>query len=210
VAFSLVQSATGELADAPAIREAAGRVGALTLCDTTQATGWMPVRANDFDVTVCGTYKWLCSPRGTAFLTVSPAVRDRLRPLNAGWYAGESVWDSVYGPQMRLASSARRFDVSPAWLSWVGTAEALKLFARLDPAAVRAHDAALADRVRAALGLPGAGRAVVSLPDPDGAARSRLEAAGLRVAARAGMVRLSFHLWNDEDDADEAVRALTR
>jgi len=85
VAFSLVQSATGDLADEAAIREAAAHVGAVTLCDTTQAAGWMPVGAEGFDVTVCGTYKWLCSPRGSAFLSVSPAMRDRLRPLNAGW-----------------------------------------------------------------------------------------------------------------------------
>ena len=208
VAFSLVQSATGEVADAAAIREAAARVGALTVCDTTQATGWLPVRAKDFDVTVCGAYKWLCSPRGTAFLTVSPEALGRLRPLYAGWHAGESVWDSVYGPDMRLAASARRFDVSPAWLPWVGTATALEVFAGLDVSAVRDYDAALADRLRAALGMEPDGRAVVSLPDPDGELRRALEAAGCRVAGRAGLVRLSFHLWNDEDDADAAGEAL--
>ena len=116
VAFSLAQSSDGTVADAAAVREAAARHGALTFCDMTQAAGWMPCRAGDFDVTTCSAYKWLCHPRGTAYLTVRPEVMERLRPIHAGWYAGESRWDSVYGPQMLLAADARRFDVSPAWL----------------------------------------------------------------------------------------------
>src|SRR5690606_29084192 len=64
VAFSLVQSATGEVADAAAVREAARAVGARTCCDLTQAAGWLPVDASAYDVTVCGGYKWLCQPRG--------------------------------------------------------------------------------------------------------------------------------------------------
>ncbi len=208
VAYSLVQSADGRVAAAEQIGSAAAAAGALTVCDVTQAVGWLPVRAGDHGVTVCGAYKWLCSPRGTAFLTVGAEVAQRLRPVNAGWYAGESVWDSVYGPNMQLARDARRFDVSPAWISWVGTAPALELFARADPAAVRAHDAGLADGVRLGLGLQPTGSAILALPDPDAVLRARLAAAGLTVAGRAGGVRLSFHVWNDEEDAQRALAVL--
>lgn len=208
VSYSLVQSADGRVADAAAVREAAGRVGALTLCDTTQAVGWLPVDAGADDVTVCSAYKWLCAPRGAAFLTVRPEVAARLRPVNAGWYAGESVWESVYGPAMRLAHDARRFDVSPAWHAWVGAAVALDLFAGADLAAVRDHDVALADALRDRIGLPPGGQAVVSLPDPAGALGAALAAAGCTVAARAGLVRLSFHVWNDADDVARAAGAL--
>ena len=51
VAFSLVQSADGRLADLDAILDAARRHGALTVCDTTQAVGWLPVAATSMDVT---------------------------------------------------------------------------------------------------------------------------------------------------------------
>lgn len=213
VAFSLAQSADGTVADADAILAAAADHGAMVVADLTQAVGWLPVDAGRFDVTVTGAYKWLCAPRGSAFLTVSPAVADRLRPMCAGWYAGESVWASVYGPGMALASDARRFDTSPAWPVWVGTAPAVELFAdwAAEPAAaevVAQHGARLADRVRAGLGLEPAGRPVLALPDLDGARRAALEAAGCRVAGRAGLVRIAFHLWNDDDDADRVLRAL--
>lgn len=208
VAFSLAQSSTGELADADAVCEAAARHGALTLCDVTQAAGWMPVAAGRFDITVCSAYKWLCQPRGTAYLTVRPETADRLVPNNAGWYAGESVWESVYGPRMALAADARRFDVSPAWLCWVGAAAAGEAFARLDLGRVREHDVGLANTLRARLGLETGDRPVVTLDDADGARITRLEAAGVRCASRAGRVRLSFHAWNTEADVDLVVDAL--
>ena len=208
VAYSLAQSACGSLADDDAVVEAAHRVGALTFCDLTQAAGWMPVDAARYDLSVCSAYKWLCAPRGSAFLTATPAVAARLRPLNAGWYAGADVWGSCYGPSMELAADARRFDVSPAWLTWVGTVPALELFAGADFVAVRGWGAGLADDLRSRLDLHAEGRPVVSLPDADGGRRAALEAAGLAVAGRAGKVRLAFHLWNDSDDVDVAARAL--
>lgn len=210
VAFSGVQSACGSVADTSAVVEAAAAHGAVTFCDLTQAAGWMPVDASRYDITVTSAYKWLCAPRGSTFTTLGDDVAERLplRPVNAGWYAGDDVWGSCYGPGMRLAADARRFDVSPAWLAWVGTVPALELFCSLDVAEVRAWDGALADSLLVGLGLEPQGRAVVSLEDPTGRLLERLTAAGLSVAGRAGRVRLAFHLWNDEGDVERALTAL--
>jgi selenocysteine lyase/cysteine desulfurase len=206
VAFSLVQSATGEVADLEAVLAAATDAGALTVLDATQAVGWLPVDASRVDVLVCAAYKWLCSPRGTAFLSVRPEVGDRVRPLRAGWYAGEDVHGSFYGPPLRLAADARRFDESPAWFSWVGTAPALELLADVGVAAVGGHDLMLADRFRAGLGLPPGDSAIVSVDVPG--AEQRLTAAGIRAAVRGGRLRASFHLYTTESDVDRAVEAL--
>ncbi|MGI5420267.1 aminotransferase class V-fold PLP-dependent enzyme [Actinomadura luteofluorescens] len=95
VAFSLVQSATGEVAATGEVVAAARAHGALVVADATQAVGWLPVDATAFDVLAVSAYKWLMCPRGTAFCYVSPAVRDRIRPLAANWYAGDG--DASYG-----------------------------------------------------------------------------------------------------------------
>lgn len=208
VVFSLVQSADGRLADVASIAKAAREHGALTVVDTTQATGWYPVQADDFDITVCGAYKWLASPRGTAFLTIRPDLLASVRPIAAGWYAGESVWDSIYGPEMTLAHDARRLDISPAWLDWVGTAPAVSLFADADRNTL-ATGVRLASRVRAELGMPETGVPVISLADPDGTLAQRLQAAGARFATRGGRLRLAFHVWNDDEDATTAIAAIT-
>ncbi len=208
VSFSLVQSATGAVADAPSIIEAAARRGAYTFCDTTQATGVLPVDASLFDATVCHAYKWLCSPRGVAFLTVSERFESELTPLQAGWYAGEDVWQSCYGPTMSLAHDARRFDVSPAWQAWVGAGQALRMFAGLDAAEVWARASGLGDQLCEALGIPQQHQAIVTWADPDGSDLQKLGAAGIRASGRAGRLRASFHLWNDESDVEAVLRAL--
>lgn len=210
VAFSLVQSATGEVADADSIREAAAAHGAFTLCDTTQAAGWLPVDASRFDATICHSFKWLCAPRGAAFLTVDTAFGELLTPTHACWYAGEDVWASCYGPQMALAHSARRFDASPAWPVWIGAAPVLELFAGADIAAVRDHDAVLGDALAASLGAPERGSAIVTWSDPDGSDLAALAAAGITASGRAGRARVAFHLWNDQEDVAAVLRAVGR
>jgi len=208
VVFSLIQSARGQVADAAAVVEAARAVGARTLCDVTQAAGVHPVDASLFDATVCHAYKWLCSPRGVAFMTVSEPWGRTLRPLQAGWYAGEDVWTSVYGPAMTLAHDARRFDVSPAWQAWIGAEPAIELFADLDIADVWAHDAGLGAQLTAELGLPEQRQAIVSIPDASGALLSAAMGAGIRVSGRAGRLRASFHLWNTDEDVAALVRVI--
>jgi selenocysteine lyase/cysteine desulfurase len=206
VAFSLVQSATGEVAAVDDVVAAARAHGALVCVDATQACGWLPVDAGRFDVLACAAYKWLMAPRGVAFCYLAPAVRDRFRPLQAGWYAGEDVHASYYGPPLRIASSARRFDLSPAWFSFVGAAPALELLNEITVEQVYAHDIRLANRFRDGLGMPMGDSAIVSVDVPG--ADEKLAAAPVRAAVRAGRVRASFHLYTTDKDVDLALDTL--
>ena len=208
VAFSLVQSATGVVADAAAIAEAARRHGAHTFCDLTQAAGVLPVDASMFDATVCNTYKWLCAPRGVAFLTVTEAFAAELTPLQAGWYAGEQVWSSTYGPAMNLAPDARRFDVSPVWPAWIGAEQSIALFAGLDIGEVWQLTSGLGDELCERLAIAPQHQAIVTWPDSSGSDLALLKAAGIRAAGRAGRLRASFHLWNTSADVDAVVTAI--
>jgi selenocysteine lyase/cysteine desulfurase len=208
VSFSMVQSATGTVADAEAIAESAARHGALTFCDVTQAAGVLPIEATKWDATVCHTYKWLCSPRGVAFLTVSLGMQELLTPMQAGWYAGDDVWQSCYGPSMHLALDARQFDVSPAWQAWVGAEQAIALFASLDIPAVWKYASGLGDQLCDALGIPQQHQAIVTWADPDKTELAKLISAGIRASGRAGRLRASFHLWNTEADVAAVLAAL--
>lgn len=208
VAVSAVQSADGRLADLDAIAAAAAHHGARTFVDTTQATGWLPVDAARFDFTACAAYKWLLSPRGTAFFTLRPELRETLVPHAAGWYAGDDVPASYYGAPLRLARDARRFDVSPAWLNWVGAAPALALLEDVGIDAIHAHDVAMAARLREGLGLPPYDSAIVSVAGLGEDAAERLRAAGVMAAGRGGALRLSCHLYTTERDVDRVLDVL--
>jgi selenocysteine lyase/cysteine desulfurase len=85
--------------------------------DATQSLGWLPAELGRADVVVAGGYKWLLSPRGATWMAVLDRLLERVVPAAAGWYAGSSGWDSIYGLPLRLAPDARRLDASPAWLA---------------------------------------------------------------------------------------------
>ena len=212
VAFSLVQSATGDVADVEAIVAAARRHGARTVCDATQAVGWMPVDAAAFDVLVCHAYKWLCAPRGVAFMAIGADIAAQLSPLHAGWYAGADPWSSCYGHEVPLADDARRFDVSPAWQAFVGAEPALALFAGAPAGDVFRHTTGLARAFRARLALPEPERpsAIVTWADQDGRDLARLASAGVTASGRVGRARVAFHVFNDLEDVDIGAAALHR
>ena len=207
VAFSAVQMTTGEVADIDAIVAAARHHGARTMLDATQAAGWLPIDGTRFGAVVCAGYKWLTAPRGTAFMAIDDAWRADVVPHAAGWYAGADVHDSYFGPPLRLATDARRFDTSPAWFSWVGAQPALELLNHIGVGAVYEHDVALANRFRAGLGMQPSDSAIVSADVPGGA--QRLERAGIVAALRGGRLRASWHVYNTDDDVDAALDALS-
>jgi selenocysteine lyase/cysteine desulfurase len=207
VAVSAVQSADGRVADLDALHAASSAAGTRVLLDTTQAVGWLPVDASRFAYTACGGYKWLLSPRGTAYFTINPALAGDLIPHYAGWYAGDDPWSSIYGGPLRLASDARRFDVSPAWHAWVAAAPALRLLAQVGTPSLQRHAVGLANRFRAGIGLEPGDSAIVSLTTDDAAADA-LAAAQIKGSARAGRLRLSFHVSTSEPDADLAADVL--
>ena len=207
VAVSAVQSLDGRVADLDAIAAAAAHHGALTCVDATQASGWLPLDAGRFDFLIASAYKWLLSPRGTAFMAVRSAAAERLRPHLAGWYAGDDPFDTNYDVPLRLASDASRFDLSPAWLTWVGAAPAIELLGEVGIEAIHVHDVGLANRFRAGLGMEPGDSAIVALVD-DEELVARLRAADVSVTVREGFVRLSFHVFNTEVDVDRALEAV--
>jgi len=206
VAVSAAQSADGRVINLDALATAAAHHGAEVLLDATQAAGWMEIDGARFSYVVAAAYKWLLCPRGTTFMAIRAEAAERLLSHHAGWYSGADPWKSIYGTPLRLAPGARRLDVSPAWVCWVGAAPALELLADVGVAEIGARDVALANALRSGLGLEPSDSAIVSVTSAD--AGERLAASGVRAATRAGGARLSFHLYNDEDDVELALAAL--
>jgi len=136
-------------------------------------------------------------------MTVSDRLLERVVPHSAGWYAGEDVHASYFGLPLRLASSVRRLDVSPAWFSWVGTQPVLELIERIGISAIHTHNLALANRFRAGVSLESSDSAIVCVDVPGAA--ERLQQAGIIAAVRGGRLRTSWHVYNDESDVDQVL-----
>lgn len=206
VAVSVVQSADGRVVDLDALRD----TGAPLFLDATQSAGALPIDLDGVDFLVAGAYKWLLCPRGLAFFYVHPGRLPAIEPWLAGWKSIDDVYERYYGPPRTLTADARRLDVSLPWLVAAGTRASLELIAEIGVDRIAEHDLALARRFCAGLGRAETGSPIVRIETTDSAAAvERLRRAGITCAARAGAIRVSFHLYNDEDDVDRALEALT-
>ncbi len=94
VAFSLVQSATGEVADAAAITAAAARHGALTSV-RRDGGGLMPVIAGAFDVRRLATRTRAVRAARRGVPDAPPGAGRAAEPGARGWYAGDDPWVAV-------------------------------------------------------------------------------------------------------------------
>jgi selenocysteine lyase/cysteine desulfurase len=219
VAVTEVQSSNGfrvRLADMSA---RCGEVGARLFVDLAQSVGALRFDAasSGADFAAVVGYKWLVGPRGASWFWIRPDRRDEIRPLAPNWHSVDDPYAEYYGGPLDLASDARRFDTSMAWLPWVGARAALDLLAKLDPAEVEARALALAGAFREGAreaGFPLVPEDVpshivgVSIDDPDGA-RARLKDLGVIAAVRGGFLRIGFHGFNDESDVKTALAALS-
>jgi kynureninase len=95
VSVSLVQFRTSALLDLTPIRDAARERGATLVLDAYQAVGAVPVGvlANDVDICVGGSVKFLCGGPGNGWLYVRPDLVEDLRPSAVGWISHERPFD---------------------------------------------------------------------------------------------------------------------
>lgn len=211
VATSVVQMQTGRVADVSAILDAAERHGARVLLDGTQAIPFVSLDTviDRIDYLVCAGYKHLLSPRGTGYLYVRRDRWDDLEPRNANWRSADLPYGRYFGGPLTLAADARRFDVSRAWFPWIGATTSLRLLAEWKAAGSLDGILALAEGLAARLRVPWYGGSLVCAPLSDGeAARTALQAAGIRASVRGTAIRFSVHVYNTEADLDRAAEAI--
>ncbi|MBB5920615.1 selenocysteine lyase/cysteine desulfurase [Actinoalloteichus hoggarensis] len=208
VTVAVTQSLDGRTVDLAALRAAAESTGARVLLDVSQAAGWQPLSLGWADWVVGVSHKWLLSPNGACWLACSERGLAEVRPHAASWYAAADRWQNLYGAGPAPADGARGLDTSPIWHAHIGAAASLTWLASLDLAEVRDHCVGLADLLSERLGREPAGSAIVAMDLPEGA--GRIAEAGVAASVRGGRVRLSFHLYNTEDDVLQVVRALGR
>ena len=213
VALSHVRSADGHVADLDAVVRRAHAAGALVYVDATHSVGTLPFDAkrSGVDFMSCAGYKWLCCPRGVAFLWCRRELQQRMSPVAAGWRASvDHRIGGYYGGPLDLAEGAARFDVSLAWHAWVGAAESLKAITMIDEEERFHRGYQLARTLANDLELPEPRSAIVSVPVASReSARARLKEAKVKVTEQRDRVRVSPHFYNTEKDIERAVIALS-
>lgn len=223
LATSHVFFSTGFVQDVARLAAIARRAGAWSLIDGYQGAGQVPVAVGDWgvDLYTSGPLKWLCGGPGLAYLYVREDRIAELRPRITSWFATEDQF-AFDLENFRYRDDARRFELGTPALPTVHTAlGGQELLDEVGFAVVHARIRALARRLADGLAAAGfhlriardeahrSGIVMAAHEDPAGAVR-QLERAGIIVDHRPGHVRLSPHVYNTEDEIDQAVAALAR
>jgi selenocysteine lyase/cysteine desulfurase len=209
----------GGAIDLDRVAAALRKQGAALLVDATQGVGVMPfdVRTLDPDFLVFPTYKWTLGPYGRAFLYVAKRRQDGapLEQTGAGRRSIAADRDPPYLKDTAYVANARRFDMGERdhFISLEMASIGMEMVARWGSKAIVERLRMLTDRL--AEGLRNSGvlmlddhlRAphILSLAFPKGMPEGlvpRLATEGVYAAPRLGRLRISPHVYNDEEDVD--------
>lgn len=208
-----VKAPTGEIA-----RRARER-GVFSILDIAQSAGAVAVALQDWapDFAVGTSVKYLCGGPGAAFLWTQKETAERCAPLDVGWFSHEDPF-AFEIHDFRYAGGARRFwGGTPSVAPFAAATAGCEALARVGPEAVFSHDQTLLSRFIA--GLPAGAllshgaenergaAAIVAVRDAP-TASAALNASGLLHDWRKGGVRVSFHLYNTEEDVDALLAGL--
>ena len=212
---------SGQIQDVGALAALCHRRGAALVVDAYQSIGAIPfdVHASGVDFLVGGSLKWLMGGPGMAFLY---ARRDRIasaRPRALGWWAMRDPF-AFDVRRLDLAENARRFEYGTPAVAAAYTARAgLALLREIGIPTVRERHKRLSQRlVDGALAQgweircprdPERRTPIVTLVHPDPASVvAALRSRGCIVDHRPGLVRLSPHHFNTDDEIDATLALL--
>jgi selenocysteine lyase/cysteine desulfurase len=224
--ISSVHWSDGGVVDMDLAAAALRRQGAALVVDATHAVGVLEhdVRSLDPDFLVFPTYKWLLGPYGRAFLYVAKRRQDGV-PLEQTSYGRRAISPEreTYYRDVEFVAGARRFDMGERdhFISLEMASVGMEMMAEWGCDAVTARlrllTARLADGLRdCAVRLPDAAVRsphILSLRFPAGMPErllERLAAENVYVAPRVGRIRISPHVYNDEEDIDRFVATFRR
>ncbi|MGP0067182.1 MAG: aminotransferase class V-fold PLP-dependent enzyme [Isosphaeraceae bacterium] len=222
LAISHVEFATGFRNDLDALAEICQARGVALFVDAIQGLGpyRIDVRRTPIDFLAADGHKWLLGPEGAGFLFIRRDWIDRLRTIGVGWH---SVVGSYNAPrvELRLKPNAQRWEGGsfsmPGLLTFGASVELFHEWG-LEAVARRIVDRAEAVRELAATAgwtvygsLRESDRSTIVVleragVDPAAAAIELRRTRGLVVACRRGRLRISPHVYNNQDDL-ERLRA---
>ena len=221
--ISHVEFATGFRNDLDALGELCRARGIAFFVDAIQGLGplTIDVRRTPIDFLAADGHKWLLGPEGAGLLYIRREWIERLRPIGVGWKSVTSSYNTP-GVDFTLKPNAQRWEGGTfAMAPLQAFAKSLELFLEIGPEVVSRRILGRAEAVReiargAGWAVHGsnrpedvAGIVAIEKPgiDPDAFARD-LRGLGIVVVCRRGRVRVSPHLYNNDDDLGRLAEAL--
>jgi selenocysteine lyase/cysteine desulfurase len=194
--------------------------GVISIVDIAQSAGIIPInlKAWGADAMVGSCVKWLCGGPGAGYLWTSRDLLPALTPQRLGWFSHENPFEFDI-TDFRAADSALKFwGGTPSIAPYVLAAAGIEEIASIGVEAVRAHNLSL---IRTCLDAAGIVNQAVDEARDTGTlclafsavvvadAKAALDASDCHHDWRGNTVRLSFHVFNTDEEAERVGKTLS-
>ncbi|MBI1364525.1 MAG: aminotransferase class V-fold PLP-dependent enzyme [Alphaproteobacteria bacterium] len=214
-----VFSNSGVKAPVREIAERARRRGVFSVLDIAQSAGAVPVDLEAFapDFAIGTSVKYLCGGPGAAFLWTPAETAARCSPIDVGWFSHADPFEFDIHNFRYAEGAARYWGGTPSVAPFAAAAAGAGVIARAGVDAIfernqalftRFVDAMPAARFRSHTKQGERGSSVIVAVRSPAEASDALARARILHDMRQGGVRLSFHLYNTEEEVDALIEAI--
>ena len=223
VAVSWVGYATGWRNDVEALAEIAHRNDALLFLDVIQGLGVLPLNVSEapVDFLAADGHKWLLSPEGAGLFYIRKEHLDMLRPIGVGWNSVQQAGD-FRNTLFDLKHGTDRYEGGSYNMAGIaGLAAGLRFLMQFGIDQMADRLLKITDELCARLLQHGveisscregdrrSGIVAFQLTEQDPQqVRLRCKQAGVIVNCRSGRIRVSPHVYCNDEDIDRLLDAL--
>lgn len=214
--------------DLRSLRDITKKYNAMLVVDAIQSIGAVPMNVKEYDLDFlsAGSQKWMMSPAGIGFAYIAERMQDKIKPTYVSTKNVNYDFTNFLDYRLELKADGSAYENStPNTLGMIGLESALDLFLLLGVESIFKHILNLLDIfveginkdekyiIEADLSdIHRSNILIFSHKDKSRNAmiQSELERKNIFIAIREGYLRISPHLFNNEEDIKKLLLALNQ
>lgn len=208
-----VTSGTSDMAPVAELIKMARQRDIITVVDVAQSAGIIPIDVHTWNphFMVGSSIKWLCGGPGAAYLWVHPDILPECTPQDRGWFSHADPFE--FDPHhFEFHKSAKRYwGGTPSVQPYMLARRSIELIVEIGVQHIRQHNLQLLQRLKENLGIYSTQESGGTFCFPHLRQMLILEAlrsAQVHCDLRAQGIRLSPHIYNNEQDIDRACEMI--